>query len=408
MRTASARQPAEVTAALREVALGEPLSDHAALALSEARGAALDELLALAAARRDRAWGRTLTYSPKVFLPLTNLCRNRCDYCTFRRSPGQPGEHTMSPGELRIVFEQARAQGCVEALFCLGDTPETSFRAYHALLRSWGHGSTVDYLEWAGALALEHGLLPHTNAGILTPEDMARLKAVNVSLGLMLENVSERLCERGMPHHKAPDKRPAVRLAMTRQAGELSIPFTSGLLLGIGETRRERVETLLAIRALHREGGHIQEVIVQNFRAKPTIPMRDAPEPEDLEVAHAVALARLVLDDEVSVQAPPNLNPAATELLIAAGLNDFGGISPVTPDYINPGHPWPQIARLEAECARAGFGLRPRLPIYPRYLDKPGFLSESLLGPVASVAARLARAECVAGAARQGACDTHG
>jgi FO synthase len=218
---------------------------------------------------------------------------------------------------------------------------------------------------------------------------MERLKPVNVSMGLMLENISPRLCQKGMPHHRAPDKRPEARVAMTRAAGALKIPFTSGLLLGIGETRTERVETLLAIRELHREHGHIQEVIVQNFRARPNIPMAGAPEPEDFEIAHSVALARLILDDEVSVQAPPNLNPAATALLLDAGINDFGGISPVTPDYINPIHPWPHIDTLATTCAARGYTLRPRAPIYDRYLDAPGFLDPGLRQPTLAARARL-------------------
>ena len=387
--------PESQKCALLRAASGEIPSDEEAFALGELPLESLPELTAAAAARRDRARGRALTFSPKVFLPLTNLCRNRCDYCSFRRSPGDPGEHTMSPDELRATFEAARATGCVEALFCLGDTPETGFRDYRAQLRAYGHDRTTDYLEWAGALALEYGLLPHTNAGILSEADMRRLKRVNVSLGLMLENVSPRLCEKGMPHHKAPDKRPHVRLKMTAEAGALAIPFTSGLLIGIGETRRERVETLLAIRALHREHGHIQEVIVQNFRARPSIAMESSPEPNELELAHCIALARLVLDDDVSVQAPPNLNPGTLETLVSSGIDDFGGVSPVTPDFINPAHPWPHLGQLERECEALGFTLHPRLPIYERHLAREGFLEPSLLPHVEAARARLARAKNV-------------
>ena len=263
---------------LERAALG-PVSNEEAYRLAEIDTGAL---CAAARARRDRAWGTTLTFSPKVFLPITNLCRNRCDYCSFRRSPGDPGEWTMSPDEVRQWLHRAREQGCVEALFCLGDTPETGFREYRALLRSWGHERTVDYLRWAAEEALAAGLLPHTNAGILSREDMIALRPVNVSLGLMLENVSERLCENGMPHHRAPDKRPAKRIEMTREAGELRIPFTSGLLIGIGETREERVDTIVEIRRLHRRYGHIGEVIVQNFRSHPDTPMRLASEPLSL------------------------------------------------------------------------------------------------------------------------------
>jgi len=359
---------------LQRACLG-PVTDQNAYQLSELDTAQLCEV---ARARRDRAWGETLTYSPKVFLPVTNLCRNHCEYCSFRRSPGDPGEWTMSPAEVRDWLHRARSQGCVEALFCLGDTPETGFREYRALLRTWGHERTVDYLRWAAGEALAAGLLPHTNAGILSREDMITLKPVNVSLGLMLENVSERLCRKGMPHHRAPDKRPAKRLQMTWEAGELQIPFTSGLLIGIGETVEERVDTILAIRRLHRAHGHIGEVIVQNFRSHPNTPMGLAGEPSSDELAATVALARLILDDDISVQAPPNLNPASTATLIHAGVNDFGGISPVSPDYINPQHPWPYLERLREACAAEGFRLEPRLPVYPGHLEAQGFVDASL------------------------------
>jgi FO synthase len=295
----------------------------------------------------------------------------------------------MTPDEVDEQLARARSLGCIEALFCLGDKPEGAFSAYRKTLAGFGHQTTVDYLHHAGTMALQQGLLPHTNAGVLSAEDMRRLMEVNVSLGLMLENSSERLCQPGMPHHRAPDKRPARRLRMLREAGELRAPFTTGILLGIGETRRERVESLLAIRALHRAHGHIQEVIVQNFRAQPAIPMNAAPEPDDLEIAHSVAMARLILDPEVSVQAPPNLNPAGTALLLSAGVNDFGGISPLTPDYINPGHPWPHLSALSEACAQKGFLLGPRLPIYDRYIDRPGFLHPALVAPTRAAQDRL-------------------
>jgi FO synthase len=368
-----------------------PPTDEEALALADLPDGELPGLLSRAAAARDAAWGRTLTFSPKVFLPLTNLCRNRCDYCSFRRSPGDEGAWTMSPAEVDDWLGRAKRQGCVEALFCLGDKPETAFSAYRETLRSFGQASTVDYLMEGGRRALAEGLLPHTNAGILTREDMERLKEVNVSLGLMLESASARLCQPGMPHHKAPDKRPERRLAMIEEAGRLRIPFTSGILVGIGETRRERVEALLAIRRAHRAHGHIQEVIVQSFRVRPDIPMAQAPEPSDADLAHAVAVARIILDDEVSVQAPPNLSQAEdTAMLVQAGVNDFGGISPVTPDYINPRHPWPHLDALATACEGLGFTLRPRLPIYDAWLDRPDFLVPSLLPAVERARARMA------------------
>jgi FO synthase len=332
-----------------------------------------------------------------VFLPLTNLCRNRCDYCSFRRSPGDDGEWTMRPSEVDDWLDRARVQGCAEALFCLGDKPESGFSSYRRTLATFGHDSTVEYLYAAGVAALERGLLPHTNAGILSEADMVRLRPVNVSLGLMLENVSPRLCQPGMPHHRAPDKRPQRRLDMIETAGRLKIPFTTGILIGIGETRRERIESLLAIRRLHRAHGHIQEVIVQNFRAVSDaavpVPMGGANEPDEADVTHSVALARLILDRDVSLQAPPNLNPAGAPALLAAGINDFGGISPVTPDYINPRHPWPHLDALHGDCERAGFTLRARAPIYDRYVERPQFLDERLHSPVRAVQQRLATIE---------------
>jgi FO synthase len=375
-----------------ERAAVQPMPDDAALALAERdpTGACTEDLMAAAAQRRDAAWGRVATFSPKVFLPLTNLCRNVCDYCSFRRSPSQDGAWTMRPDEVEDWLVRARDQGCVEALFCLGDTPEAVFPSYRAMLAGWGHASTVDYLVWAGGRALELDLLPHTNAGILTGAEMARLEHVNASLGLMLESVSPRLCQKGMPHHRAPDKRPERRLAMLRAAGELRVPFTTGILIGIGETERERVESLLAIRDLHRRHGHIQEVIVQPFRVRPDIPMHDAPEPASPELTRAVALARLILDDDVSVQAPPNLSPASTATLLASGLNDFGGISPVTPDYINPRHPWPHLDGLADACAGAGFQLAPRPPVYESFIDRPGFLTDSMRAQVRRISVRLA------------------
>jgi FO synthase len=376
--------------ALERAALGAPLTDDEALALADPTPPLAAEIRAAAAQARDRAYGLVATYSPKVFLPLTNLCRNRCDYCSFRRSPGDAGEWTMTPAEVEGQIARARELGCAEALFCLGDKPEKAFSAYRRTLASLGHESTVDYLCWGGRLALDQGLLPHTNAGLLTDAEMLRLKEVNVSLGLMLEQASARLCEPGMPHHRAPDKRPALRLAMIEAAGRLRIPFTTGILVGIGETRLERVESLLAIRAIHRAYGHVQEVIVQNFRAVAGVPMDRAPEPDDAEVTLSVAMARLILPEDVSLQAPPNLNPAGAEALLASGINDFGGISPVTPDYINPRHPWPHVDALGEACARAGFVLRPRPPIYDRFVDRAGFLVPSLLGPTRSVQARLA------------------
>ena len=294
---------------------------------------------------------------------------------------------TNFPEEIHVWATRGRALGCMEALMCLGDKPELAYPSYRTLLADLGHRTTAEYVFQACEIALNGGLLPHTNAGLLTADEMTRLKAVNVSLGLMLENVSPRLRGRGQVHQWAPDKEPALRLRMLREAGELQIPFTTGLLIGIGETLAERVETLVAIRDLHRTYGHIQEVIVQNFRAKPTIRAADLAEPSATDLARTVAIARLILDPEVSVQAPPNLSPADHALLLAAGLNDWGGISPLTPDYVNPEAPWPHVAALAATCRAAGYTLRERLAIYPAYIDRPGYLAPALRARVQALVA---------------------
>jgi 7,8-didemethyl-8-hydroxy-5-deazariboflavin synthase CofG subunit len=381
MRSCAAGSPSAArsgaVAALERAAGGAtPARDEAIALLADA--GCTDLLLAVAGAARDRAWGRTVTYSPKVFLPVTNLCRDRCTYCTFRKDPDDPDAWTMRPSDIEAWSRRGRALGCTEALLCLGDKPELAHRAYRATLAGLGHSSTAGYVERACRIALDCGLLPHTNAGILSRDEMARLRPVNVSLGLMLENVSPRLRERGQVHQWAPDKDPAVRLRMLDEAGELRIPFTTGLLIGIGETLEERVDTLLAIRDAHRRHGHVQEVIVQNFRAKPTIPRADAPEPTALDLARTVAVARLLLAPEVGVQAPPNLSPDDHALLLRAGLNDWGGMSPLTPDYVNPEAPWPHVAALAATCRAAGFTLAERLPIYPRFVTRPGWLDPAL------------------------------
>lgn len=373
----------------RSAAMGAPFSDSEALEAAEAGPSEVEALVREAGALRDRTYGARITFSPKVFLPLTNLCRNRCDYCSFRKSPGDVGAWTMTQREVLDCLAAGRAQSCAEALFCLGDKPEKAFSAYRQTLAERGQKSTVDYLIWGAEQALAAGLLPHTNAGVLTADEMAQLRTCNVSLGLMLENISPRLCEKGMAHHRAPDKRPHVRMRMLEEAGGLKIPFTTGILIGIGETRRERVESLLAIRDLHLRYGHIQEVIVQNFVPKPEIAMADVAEQADLEMMHAIALARLILPSDVSLQAPPNLNAQRTAQLIAAGINDFGGISPVTPDYINPAQPWPHLSTLREACRNLGFELEPRLSIYKRYAQAPEWLDPRLRDAVAACRERL-------------------
>ena len=384
-RPSRAELPPSIEAVLQAAHDGTVLDMDACRLLAELTSAADRQLFAVATALRDRGRGHRLTYSPKIFLPVTNLCRDRCSYCTFRKDPKDPGAWTMSREEIRGILQQGRAVGCSEALFCLGDRPERAYRSYRATLADLGHGSTVDYVIEACEIALAEGLLPHTNMGVLTREEMRRLRPVNGSLGLMLENVSPRLRERGMPHHRAPDKDPAVRLRMIDEAGELGIPFTTGILVGIGETSRERIDSLLAIRDLHQRHGHLQEVIVQNFRAKPDIPMADAPEPNAAEFARTVALARVILGPDMHIQAPPNLSPDHHRLLLDAGIDDWGGISPLTPDYVNPEAPWPHVEALADTCAAAGFTLSPRLCVYPEYIT-PEWIDHDLLGTVAAMA----------------------
>jgi FO synthase len=346
-----------------------PLSEDDAVALIECSDRDLDDLMGAAADLRDRGKGRQVTYSRKVFLPVTNLCRDRCTYCTFRKDPGDPGAWTMRPEEIAAWSRRGHELGCKEALMCLGDKPEVAFKEYRATLDELGVRSTIEYVARACEIALQQGLLPHTNAGLMTREEMTLLRPLNASMGLMLENISPRLRARGGVHQAAPDKDPALRMKMIDEAGELKIPFTSGILLGIGETPAERAQSLIAIRESHQRHGHVQEVIIQNFRAKPEIAMADAPEPDAFDMVRAIATARLVLGPEANVQAPPNLSPNQIELFLRAGINDWGGISPLSKDYVNPEAPWPHIERLGERCARAGFTLGERLAIYPEYIE---------------------------------------
>ena len=364
---AARRNPLD--AILARALAGERLDESDAIALIECADGDLPRVMAAAAEMRDRAKGRDVTFSPKVFLPITNLCRDRCGYCTFRKDPGDPGAWTMTLAEVAEWSRRGREQGCIEALMCLGDKPELAFREYRDTLKSLGARGTAEYVARACATALDAGLLPHTNAGILTRGELAMLRPLNVSMGLMLESVSPRLRARGGVHQWAPDKDPAARLKMIDEAGELRIPFTTGILIGIGDTPAERALSLLAIRASHERHGHIQEVIIQNFRAKPGLPLEDAPEPGALEMARAIATARLTLGGAMNVQAPPNLSPHEIELFLAAGINDWGGISPLSRDYVNPEAPWPHLERLGERCARAGFRLKRRLAIYPEFIN---------------------------------------
>ena len=340
----------------------------AAEALALAAEDDLAPLLDCAAELRDRAHPDIVTYSRKVFIPLTHLCRDVCHYCTFARPP-RPGETAfMTPEEVLRVAEAGAAAGCKEALFTLGDKPELRYRAAREGLEALGYESTLAYLAAMAQLVLEESpLLPHLNPGVLSREDFRALRRVSASQGMMLESASERLSAKGGPHYGSPDKRPAARLETIRLAGEEAVPFTSGILIGIGETREERIEALLALRDAHDAHGHIQEIIVQNFRAKPGTRMADAPEPSLDELLWTIATARILFGPEANIQAPPNLSPGALPQLVAAGINDWGGVSPVTQDYVNPEAPWPHLDALARETAAAGKTLAERLTVYPTY-----------------------------------------
>jgi FO synthase len=333
--------------------------------------APLSALMAEACALRDSVHGRLQSFSPKVFIPLTKLCRNYCHYCTFSRPLDRSERAYLTPEEVLSIAAAGKAQFCTEALFTLGDKPELRHAAAESALRDLGYASTIAYLVEMCALVLrETGLLPHVNAGVMTRDEMAALRIVSVSQGLMLETTSDRLCAPGQAHYRSPDKLPAARLETIRIAGELAIPFTSGILIGIGETRVERLDALFALRDLDAEYGHIQEIIVQNFRAKPRTPMADHAEPDLDDLTWTIASARLIFGADMNIQAPPNLSRADFPRLMAAGINDWGGISPVTPDHVNPEAPWPELQALEAGTEAGGRSLLRRLPIYPAYVRK--------------------------------------
>ena len=354
---------------LGHAAGGAPLSQADALALAECDD--LPALMRVAAQLRDTGHGGLISYSRKVFIPLTQLCRDVCHYCTFAHPPRR-GERVYLDRDAVLEIARAGAKaGCHEALFTLGDKPELRYSAAREELAALGHETTLSYLaEMAGLVLKETGLLPHLNPGLLNRDDLDALRKVSVSQGIMLESASERMSQRGGPHFGSPDKLPRRRLATIAAAGEAAVPFTSGILIGIGETRRERIEALLALRDLHHRYGHIQEIIIQNFRAKPDTKMADAPDPDQADHLWTIAIARLVFGPAMNIQAPPNLMPDALEEMIAAGINDWGGVSPVTPDHVNPEAPWPTLDLLAQRTADAGKLLVERLAIYPEYLTQ--------------------------------------
>ena len=369
---------------LDEISDGLPVNAEQAAQLMDCPDADLSHLLAAARRLKERFYPGVVTYSRKVFIPLTNLCRDYCRYCTFRKDPGQAGARTLGPEEVLEIARAGERLGCREALFSLGDKPELMFPQMRDELRRLGYRSTLHYLEAMCALVLrETGLLPHANPGLMSGEWIERLARYCPSLGLMAETTAEGLLRAGGAHDQAPDKLPEKRFRVLEEAGQRGVPFTTGLLIGIGETRQDRVATLLAIRSLHQRHGHIQEVIVQNFRTKPDIPMSSWPEPSQDEMLRTVAVARLILHD-MNLQAPPNLFSPDYPELLRAGINDWGGVSPLTPDHINPEAPWPQLRDLQARTAEAGCTLRHRLTVYPefvpRVLERGGLLAERVSG----------------------------
>jgi len=348
---------------------GHSIAEEDAAAFWAADNGRLGDLCAVAAELRDRGKGRIVTFSPKVFIPLTRLCRDFCGYCTFRQDPASAGDTLfMTPEQVLEVAQAGQRLGCTEALFTLGERPEQRYPEAKEWLFRRGYSTTLEYLaDVCKLVTQETSLLPHANPGTMGRREMASLQPYNPSMGLMLESTSDRLYAEGGPHEFAPSKRPRVRLRTIEIAGQLRVPFTTGILIGIGETRRERIDSILAIRRLHRDHGHIQEVIIQNFRAKPDTPMAGAPDAEGQELLWTVAVARLLLGPDVNIQVPPNLSANDYEIYLDAGINDWGGVSPLTIDYVNPEAPWPGLAELRDRTSGRGFELRPRLPVYPEY-----------------------------------------
>jgi FO synthase len=360
--------------ALAAAADGRRLLPFQAMALAECED--LDALTALAEQLCVAGHGTRVSFSKKVFIPLTQLCRDVCHYCTFARAPRKGAPHYLAPEAVLDIARSGQVAGCKEALFTLGDQPERRYAAARDALQQLGAASTLEYLERSAALVLkETSLLPHLNPGVMDEAWLARLRKVSVSQGLMLETAAERLSRRGGPHFGSPDKLPAVRLETLAAAGRARVPFTTGILIGIGETRAERIEALLAIRQMHERYGHIQEVIIQNFRAKPGTRMSGAAEPTLEDHVWTIAVARLLFGPDMNIQAPPNLQPSGLAQLVRAGINDWGGVSPVTPDHVNPEAPWPHLADLEHATEHAGRTLIERLAIYPEFLA-PGRVAE--------------------------------
>lgn len=346
----------------------------------------LEAIMSVASMIRDASKGKCITYSRKIFIPLTNICRNRCGYCGFRKEPDDKDAEIMEPSKVLSFAKAGSKTHCTEALFTLGEKPEQRYPEVNEKLKKLGYNSTLGYLrDMCEKVIKKTGLLPHSNPGVMTKSELADLKEVNASMGLMLENVSDRLCNEGGPHEFSPSKGPELRLATIENAGQLKIPFTTGLLIGIGEFPDEIVDSLYTIKEINEKYGHIQEIIIQNFKAKPKTPMESYPEPDVKDIAKIIALARIIFLGKMNIQAPPNLSNEYSDYL-SAGINDWGGVSPVTKDFINPEAPWPEIEALRRITEQKGFKLKARLPIYPEFiLNKADLLPKSLKSYIISL-----------------------
>ena len=368
---------------------GLGLTQADAYSLVTANSDVVQEMCTITASMRDRVKGNVVTFSPKVFIPLTHMCRDFCGYCTFRKNPQEAGKDLfMTPEQVLEVATTGAAMGCTEALFTLGERPEQRYPEAREWLEKRGYKTTLEYLTYVCQIVLdETDMLPHANPGTMARREIGALKPFNPSMGLMLESTSEVLWAEGGPHEFAPSKRPRVRLRTLELAGELRVPFTTGILIGIGESRWDRIESLLAIADLNEQHGHVQEVIIQNFRAKPKTAMGDFPDAETDEFLWTVAVARLILGANANIQVPPNLSAKDYQIYLDAGINDWGGVSPLTIDFVNPEAPWPALKDLKEKTEAAGFELKPRLPVYPEYfLQTQEFLPESLHQKVSALA----------------------
>lgn len=366
-----------LSAILGKAESGEAISLDEALYLVDIEKDEIPYLLSTASKLRDSEKGKVLTYSKNVFVPVTQLCRNHCGYCTFKYEPGE-GPLFMSPDEVMDLAKKGAELGCTELLFVTGDKPELKYPVYKEALQKLGFETTADYLSAMGEAGLKENIFPHTNLGLATTEELLAFRGSNPSMGLMLENISPRLLKKGEAHHRCPDKVPKQRMKTMELAGELKIPWTSGILVGIGETWEERIQSLLALRELNDKYGHLQEIIIQNFSPKPGIMMEKYPPPSFVEMLKLVAISRLIFGTGMNLQIPPNLNPETYPLFIHAGINDLGGVSPVTIDYVNPEAPWPQLEIMEEMVQGLGFTLRERLPVYPEFIDNE-FIDKDVL-----------------------------